>query len=391
MLDTLKLESEKLTRSWMQHEPEKLRGYLVAGVEDPRINLQSILSRHFLLRSLFGKKFRSLMDQECRFGAVMNWLTALAANSGADELDALYHALRHGADNAEGLEIPRFVLAAFSNLPLSLGSLDIPNYLQTYLDSTAIVHEASDAAPTELGKGLGGGSYKDAAPTELLKCSHGPHTSVERKNTPQDESLSTFQKLWSELLANESVPQNRAIRVFEPACGSANDFRFLESFGAACFLDYTGMDLCSKNIENACEFGTPTEMPTVKKIGRARFIEGNVFEIDATKGSFEIAFVHDLFEHLSIKGLEMAIAELCRVTRNAICANFFQMDEIPDHIVRPIDEYHWNLLSMDQTQKLFATNGFSGQIIRIKSFLRQEYGCDYTHNPNAYTFILHRA
>ena len=56
MHDTLKLESEKLARSWMQHEPAKLRDYLVAGIEDPRINLQSILSRHFLVRSVFGEK-----------------------------------------------------------------------------------------------------------------------------------------------------------------------------------------------------------------------------------------------------------------------------------------------------------------------------------------------
>ena len=78
-------------------------------------------------------------------------------------------------------------------------------------------------------------------------------------------------------------------------------------------------------------------------------------------------------------------------TRFAICAGFFQMDEIPDHIVRTTDEYHWNLLSMDQIKKLFASYGFTGQIIRVKSFLHQEFGCDYTHNPNAYTFILRRA
>jgi hypothetical protein len=63
------------------------------------------------------------------------------------------------------------------------------------------------------------------------------------------------------------------------------------------------------------------------------------------------------------------------------------MDETPDHTLRPVDDYHWNLLSMDQTKKLFAAHGFSAQVIQIKSFLRQELGCDYTHNPNAYTFL----
>ena len=122
-----------------------------------------------------------------------------------------------------------------------------------------------------------------------------------------------------------------------------------------------------------------------------RFGQGNVFEINGQDVAFDLSFVHDLFEHLSIDGLHAAVKELCRVTRRAICAHFFQMDEIPDHVVRPTDEYHWNLLSMEQIKKLFATQGFSGQIIQIKSFLRQEFGCDYTHNPNAYTFVLHRA
>src|SRR5690242_6056620 len=108
MLDTLKLESERLARSWMQHEPAKLREYLVAGVEDPRINLQSILSRHFLVRFLFGEKHRELMEHECRFAAIMNWLTAFAANSDPEELNLVLHAIQLGADNAEGIQIPRF-------------------------------------------------------------------------------------------------------------------------------------------------------------------------------------------------------------------------------------------------------------------------------------------
>src|SRR5262249_28346975 len=47
MTPALKQETESLARSWARHESAWLRDYLVAGVEDPRINLQSILSRHF--------------------------------------------------------------------------------------------------------------------------------------------------------------------------------------------------------------------------------------------------------------------------------------------------------------------------------------------------------
>ena len=45
---SLQEESDKLARSWMQHDAGMLRDYLVAGVEDPRLNVQSVLSRHFL-------------------------------------------------------------------------------------------------------------------------------------------------------------------------------------------------------------------------------------------------------------------------------------------------------------------------------------------------------
>jgi hypothetical protein len=334
MRDILKLETQRLARSWMQHEPAKLRDYLVAGVEDPRLNLQSILSRHFIVRSLFGEKFRELMEHECRFAAVMNWLTAFAANCDPEELDVIFHALQLGADNAEGIQIPRFILSTFGSLPLSLGSLEIPNYIETSLSEGS-----------------------------------GVNSSI----------VSTFQNLWYQTLAPEAPPNPR-LSVFEPACGSANDYRFLHSFGIARFLDYSGLDLCAKNVENA-----RTLFPEI------HFGQGNVFEINAQDMAFDLSFVHDLFEHLSIEGLHAAVKELCRVTRRAICSHFFQMDEISDHVVRPTDEYHWNLLSMEEIKKLFATHGFSGQTIQIKSFLRQEFGCDYTHNPNAYTFVLHRA
>src|SRR5215472_9920055 len=95
-------ETSKLARSWMQHEPEKLRDYLVAGVEDPRVNLQSILSRHFIIRALAGAEFDALMHHEYRFSAVMNWLrTVSEAPGAAEDSGLLLHALRRGADNIE--------------------------------------------------------------------------------------------------------------------------------------------------------------------------------------------------------------------------------------------------------------------------------------------------
>ena len=104
--------------------------------------------------------------------------------------------------------------------------------------------------------------------------------------------------------------------------------------------------------------------------------------------SFDFCFVHDLFEHLSVEGMQKAIAEICRVTRKAICAHFFNMAEDDEHFVRPVDDYHWNTLSMRRMKDMFAAHGFSAQVLHIGTFLRQHIGCDETHNPNAYTFLL---
>jgi SAM-dependent methyltransferase len=334
----LKLETEKLTRSWTRHDPGMLRDYLVAGVEDPRINLQSIFSRHFLAHGLKLDRLFPLMDHECRFSAVMNWLVALAGQTtDAAEFETILYALKRGADNVEGLEIPRFVLQTFAGLPAVVGEITIPNYVETFLSGT---------------------QFPDGKPNL-----HQP-------------SFDTFGQLWRELLSSQPInPQ--PLSVFEPACGSANDYRFLDRYGLARLLDYSGFDLCSANVENARAL-----FPGV------RFEVGNAFEIAAPDKAFDLCFVHDLFEHLSLPGLEIAVREICRVTRLGICAGFFNMDEIPEHRERPVDEYHWNTLSMARMKALFARHGFAAQVRHVGTFLRQRIGCDQTHNSNAYTFIL---
>ena len=73
MEEQFKQETDGLERSWGRHDQEVLRSYLVQDVEDPRINIQSILTRHFLIERLFGERFAELMEQELRFGLVVNW------------------------------------------------------------------------------------------------------------------------------------------------------------------------------------------------------------------------------------------------------------------------------------------------------------------------------
>ncbi len=336
MDDSLKRETEKLIKSWMQYDEAILRDYLVEDVEDPRINVQSILTRHFLIDALFGDRFAALMEHELRFGMVMNWLLKLAKSAvGTEDFQAIHHALRQGADNAEGLLIPQFVLQTFAALPAKVGKTVVPNYLDGLL---------SDAV------------------------------SASEKPALEARNLAAFEVLWQEALQKE---QRQGISVLEAACGSANDYRFIHAYGLGGWLNYAGFDLCEKNIRNA--------RVLFPKVG---FAVGNVMAIASPDKTFDYCFAQDLLEHLSVEAMELAVAELCRVTRQGLCLGFFNMHEGEDHVVRPVDDYHWNTLSMARTRDLFEQLGFAGQMVHIDTFLKWRFGCEETHNKNAYTFVL---
>lgn len=340
MDEALAAETERLTRMWMRHNREWLQEYLVAGVEDPRLNTQSIFSRHALIRALFGQSYDVVMDQELRFAVIMTWLLNVTGPD-LEQAEAILHALRYDSDNAEGVPIPRFVLQSFRSLPQQCASVCIPNYLETFLEQS------------------------------LRPASHA------QKHKP--DMLHCFARLWPAALDKVEPPATR-LSVLEPACGSANEYRFYKEYGLARFLNYTGFDLCEKNIANARALAPGIE-----------FNVGNVFEIDAPDRAYDWCIVHDLFEHLSLEGLERAIAEVCRVTREALCIGFFQMDEIGEHIVRPLEDYFCNRLSMRRVKQAFASHGFLGQVLHIGTFLRAQLGWGETHNAFAYTFLLRRS
>jgi len=329
--ERFKLETERLIRSWMRYDRATLHDYLVEDVEDPRINIQSILTRHFLIERLFGERFGILMEQELRFGLVMNWLLKLLKKLvTAGQLQAVLGTLLAEEDNAEGLEIPSYISDTFATLRL-------PNYI-----------------------------------CDLLNW-----TPVETTEVPIPEYLmSTFQAIWQEVLAGE---QFQHISVLEPACGSANDYRFIEAFGIARLIDYTGFDLCEKNIRNSKQM-----------FPEARFKVDNALEISEENNGFDYCFVHDLFEHLSIEAMEVAISEICRVTRQDICIGFFNMHDSDQHIVKAVDDYHWNKLSVGRTKAILERHVSGVQVIHIDKFLASKFGCGDTHNKDAYTFIIRK-
>ncbi len=331
-------ELVNLAHSWMQHDSDTLRDYLVSGVEDPRLNVQSILLRHFLLVILFRTRFENVMEAELRFATVMNWaLATLEQVAGPEDLRAIQHALETGADDAEGLAVPKFVTMTFQGLPAAPDGVPVPNYLEEWLDRA--------------GQGSEVGALDDAV-------------------------LSTFERAWAAALAKEG---RAGLSVLELACGSANDYRFFERFGLARLIDYTGMDLCEKNIANARAM-----------FPAARFESGNALEIAAPDAACDCCIAQDLFEHLSLDALERALDEVCRVTRRSVCLGFFNLHEGAEHIEQPLDRYHWNRLSVARLREGLHRRGFQVQIVHVETFLKWRLGCPQTHNPNAYTLFGER-
>lgn len=320
----------------MRHSPELLRDYLVRGEQDPRTNVQSILIRHFLIQQVLGPRWAALRQEEFRFAAVMTWLRMwLEAGAGAEEVAALEHALQQGADNAEGTPIPVFVRQTSAGLPRVVEGLTLPNYLAQALQALRL-------APDRL--------HLDQA------------------------ALNVFMNLWRQALANEHPPR---CAVLEAGCGSANDFRFIAACGLSRLLDYTGLDLCDTNIANAralCPEG--------------RFEVGNLLALSYPDKAFDCAWVQDVLEHLSPEALEVAVRELCRVSRRALCLGFFQMHEGPDHVVRPVGHYHINTLSLPRMRALLARHGARTQAIHIRTLLTRLFGWEDGYWDTAYTLLV---
>jgi SAM-dependent methyltransferase len=278
MNDSLAAETHDLVRSWRAKPKETLRSYLVTGVQDPRLNVQSILTRHFLITRLVGDRLGDLREQE------------------------LLHALKLNARRVLGL-------------PLA------------------------------------------------------------------EAELNRFAKRWRKALG--PVRAGR-LSVLEPACGSANDYRFLHEYGIAGLLDYKGFDLSERNVENAREM-----FPAVP------FERGNVFDVSEPDASFDYVLVSDLFEHLSLEGMEAAAAEVFRVSRRGVLAHFFNMAGIPRHIARPMParSYHWNTLSVGRMRDLFRGYSRRVEVTHVHEWLTRTYSgyAELTPfleacNPSLYTF-----
>jgi ubiquinone/menaquinone biosynthesis C-methylase UbiE len=78
-----RLRRSLLRQAWAHLPADMLDAYLIAGYQNPRINVPSVLLRHELIRDLTGDRFGPLMSEELRFAVDLNEvLRARAAELG---------------------------------------------------------------------------------------------------------------------------------------------------------------------------------------------------------------------------------------------------------------------------------------------------------------------
>ncbi len=320
-------ENAGLMWSWDRYPCEHLDAYLVADVEDPRINCQSILSRALIADSLWPDEFTDLIDAELRFGAVLSWLIVqLHGGLGRHEL---WDSINRDKDHS----CSQFVSETYQWLQSD--QCPITDYISAALDR---------GEPDK--------------PEQLLS----------------ERVLNTFSDLWKMTLCGRYTNK---VNILEPACGSANDYRFIEKSGLAEYIIYTGIDISSKNIANA-----------KRRYPDADFRAVSVLDSGFEDESFDIILVHDLFEHLSPEALDRALAEVMRLTRSQAWLHFFNVKKCRDHIIRPVEQYHWNTLSLERLQHQLTVRGGHVETLSMPAFLAKKFGNYMYHNANAVTLLV---
>ncbi|HEX5038723.1 MAG TPA: class I SAM-dependent methyltransferase [Candidatus Limnocylindria bacterium] len=290
---TSRVERFLLQRWWNLAPADMLDSYLVSGYQNPRINIQSILQCHFLLRRLFGTEFDGVMAEELRFAVDMNERLRLRA----------------------------------VELGVAMGA---------YLDRT-----------------------RAAEVRRVEEAIRGRQTE--------------FVDRWRSLLGGSRAGP---ISVLELACGSANDYRAFVECGLAAFLDYRGIDLTAKNVENAR-----------RRFPGVRFEVGDVRQVVAPDASVDYVVASDIFEHLAPTTREAALGEAIRIARRGLAFTFFNMDEIPDHEIRPRGIYYWNRLSRGRIEERIRARFSDVEVVPIGRWLGAELGYRHTYNPKAYSIF----
>lgn len=290
-----RIERFLLRRIWSGVSAEMLDHYLVSGYQNPRINMQSVLLRHFLLRRL-GISDPDLMEGELRFAVELN--------------------------------------------------------------------EALQTRAAELGVQMG--SYIDPR----------KQAAVRRVDAVIAGRQSEFEVRWASALAGR--PATR-LEVLELACGSANDYRSFVDYGIARHLDYRGIDLTPKNIENAR-----------RRFPDVAFEVGDMLDLPMPDRSVDYVIASDVFEHLSLAGMEQALSETTRLARRGVAFTFFNMSEAAEHEVHARGAYHWNRLSRPRIDAFVRERFPSVTVFPIAGWLTERFEYRHSYNRHAYSIFAER-
>jgi hypothetical protein len=112
--------------------------------------------------------------------------------------------------------------------------------------------------------------------------------------------------------------------------------------------------------------------------------------VDAPDESVDVVLASDLFEHLPMDGVEAVIVEAARLARQAVVLSFFRMAEIPDHDIRRVAAYHWNLLSRARIEERLAQSFSEVKVTRIHDWLERRHAYGRTFNRAAYLIVAEK-
>ncbi len=325
-------ENEGLRWSWDRYSHEHLNSYLVMALEDPRINSQSVLTRSLIMDSIFAGKYTALIDAELRFSAIMTYLYSQLENG------AVKHELMDSIEAMDAQRCPEYVLETYKWLQSD--DAGIVDYISMALDDI------------------------------------NPHTSI---GPFSQMALNTFSFLYNEMGVTGHEVQER-LSILEPACGSANDYRFIDRYGLGQFISYTGFDISKKNIYNA-----KSAYPDID------FSVASMIDLQYEDDSFDYLYAHDLFEHLSLEAMEKSIREVIRIVKYQAWLHFFNVSDCEDHINHPVDRYHWNTLSLSKLVGLIEDCHGDVQVIKMDDFLGNKFSGYEHYNKGAYTLLVTKA
>ncbi len=326
------LENERLRASWDCFAAEHLATYLSVEEQDQRINTHSILTRALLADTLWPGRFAGLIDEELRFGLVMTWLLQ-QRKAGVERHDLL----RWLSSPDPHPRVPGFI----ADTAAWLQSSDCP--IADYVTEVLMFTDP------------------DRPPWHLF-----------------DPAFDTFRGLWSIQLAGLAAER---ISLLEIACGSGNDFKAIRDFGLAEHVAYSGLDISWKNIANARD-----------RFRGVDFFEASILDSGLPSGSFDVIFVHDLLGHLSPEALEVALAEIMRITRREAWLHCHNVADIDHHEVHPFFSYYRNRLSLSGLVASLERAGAADvTIVPISAMLERKFGFTPEYTASAGTLLVRKA